>query len=420
MKPLSIFNNTNQLFLLGAGYFFFFATLGLIIPYLPLYLHHHKLDSFQIGVLISLAITARIIAPGVWAYWADLTGKRTQVVRLGAALALASFALLYLSVAFIPMLLAILLFNFFWNAILAQVEVLTLSFLGDRSHHYSKIRLWGSLGFIVNVTVGSWVIEQFGVNALLHLGSITLILLLLSVWWLKDSTSLLTSSKPLASKPMLSTQNSSNKAFSSKHFFLKLGASPLFAKNVWPFWLSVFLLQVSFGPYYTFFIIYMEDLGWSTQLAGVLISLGVIAEIILFMVSAKLLSRFSLRSLMLSAMLLTSVRWLALAWYASILPVLLISQLLHAASFALAHAAAMAFLNQQFTEQYKGRAQAIYASLGFGLGGAIGTLIAGYYWEQSPSLSYIIASLMAFLAAVLLLKLPKDGIMHFGLKNNIF
>lgn len=403
----------HQLLFLGAAYFCFFATLGLVIPYLPPYLEYQHLKPFQIGVLLAIAIAARIVAPGIWAYWADTTGKRTQVIRLGASLALLSFSALYFSTAFMAMLIAILFFNFFWNAILAQLEVLTLSYLGDRSHHYAKIRLWGSVGFIANVTLGAWVIEEFGMPAILHLGAVTLACLALSVYCLDGQMALSTSSSHKSTKnaQQADSQSIFEKGKRLASAFVK---SPLFAKALWPFWLSALLLQVSFGPYYTFFLIYMEDLGWSTHMAGALISLGVLAEIILFMYSARLLARFSIKSLLICAMLLTTLRWLALGYFPTLLPLLLMAQLLHAASFALAHAASMAFLHHYFEVQYKGRAQAVYASFGFGFGGALGAFLAGLYWQQSPSITYALAAGAALLAGILVMKLPS-----FTMNKNI-
>ena len=171
-------------------------------------------------------------------------------------------------------------------------------------------------------------------------------------------------------------------------------------------------MQVSFGPYYTFFMIYMEQLGWSSTLSGALISLGVVAEIILFLFSGQLLKRYAIKSLLIFAMLLTVLRWSLLAWLAESLPVLLFIQVLHAASFALAHAASMAYLNQQVQLSFKGRAQALYASLGFGLGGAIGAFFAGIFWQegQGATLTLMLSAGFALIGAAVLLRLSvKDS-----------
>jgi PPP family 3-phenylpropionic acid transporter len=160
-------------------------------------------------------------------------------------------------------------------------------------------------------------------------------------------------------------------------------------------------MQLSNGPYYTFLTLHLESLGYSRGLIGQLWALGVLAEIVLFMVMAKLLARYSLRSVLLASFLITAVRWLLLGNLADHLPVLLFAQLMHAATFGSFHAAAIHFVQRSFADRQQGQGQALYATLA-GVGGALGALYSGYSWNTlGPAWTFAIASLIVLAAALI-------------------
>ena len=130
-------------------------------------------------------------------------------------------------------------------------------------------------------------------------------------------------------------------------------------------------MQLAHGPYYTFFSIHLEALGYSRSFIGLMWALGVVAEILLFLVMARLLERFSLRQVLLASFLIAALRWLLLGQLADHLGVLLIAQLMHAATFGSFHAAAIHFVQRSFGHRQQGQGQALYASLS-GIGGALG------------------------------------------------
>jgi PPP family 3-phenylpropionic acid transporter len=134
---------------------------------------------------------------------------------------------------------------------------------------------------------------------------------------------------------------------------------------------------------------------------GQLWALGVLAEIVLFMFMARLLARYSLRTVLLASFLITAVRWLLLGNLAGHLPVLLFAQLMHAATFGSFHAAAMHFVQRSFADRQQGQGQALYAALA-GVGGALGALYSGYSWHSlGAAWTFAIASLIALAAAAI-------------------
>ena len=138
---------------LSGFYFFYFASLGVLIPYWSLYLKSLGYNSLTIGGLIAILPATKLIAPYICGWLADHTRRSMLIIRVTSILAVLSFLLVFVSQQLWWLIFAMLLFSFFWNATLPQFEAMTLNHLGDDTHHYSMVRLWGSLGFIVVVVL---------------------------------------------------------------------------------------------------------------------------------------------------------------------------------------------------------------------------------------------------------------------------
>lgn len=363
---------------LSGFYLFYFASLGALVPYWSLYLKSLEFSSLQIGQLMAILMATRIISPNIWGWIADATGKRMVVVRWGSLLAVVSFGGVFLVSSYWPLAVVMLLFSFFWNAALPQFEANTLSHLGRESHRYSMIRLWGSIGFILAVTGLGPLLDRFGAGLLPPV----LFGLFVAIW----------------GGAMLVPEGSV-RSESQQHESLW---SILRRREVMALLAVCFLMLASHGPYYTFYTIYMEGFGYSRGVIGQFWALGVIAEVVIFLAMSPLARRFSLRALMLWALLLTALRWLLTGWLPEVLPVMLFAQLLHAASFGVFHATAIALFHKFFIGRHQGRGQALYSSFSFGAGGAVGALYSGMVWDSlGPGPTYFIAALLAGVAALL-------------------
>src|SRR5690554_1298186 len=286
-------------------YFFYFALLGAVAPFMPLYLEHLGFSPARIGELLALPMLMRCLAPNLWGWLGDKTGRRLLIVRWGALLTLAGFALVFVRQDYAWLVLVMLLHAFFWHAILPQFEALTFGHLKQQPERYSKIRVWGSVGFIVTVILMDWLFEHHGLDGYPHLVSLIMLGILLS--------SLLV--------PAMQANSSIAQA----------GAAPavkdiLRRQPVWVFYFAVMLMQVSHGPYYSFLSIYLGELGYSRTLTGWLWSLGVLAEIALFMLMPMVLKRYSVRQVLLASLLLAALRWLLLGTLAHEIFLLLLIQ----------------------------------------------------------------------------------------------
>jgi PPP family 3-phenylpropionic acid transporter len=359
---------------LSSFYFFYFCVVGALIPFWPVYLNHMGYSSSEVGIISSIILATRIIAPNFWGFLADKTRARLSIIRWGGLLAVIFFSLILIRQDYSWLLFSIICYTFFWHAILPQFEVITLSYLNKQYQLYGRIRLWGSIGFIVAVLGLGFLFDFISITHLPLCILGFLILIWLSSFGLSDK--------------------SQAKASEESRGFLTLVFHPFMLC----FLAVSFLLQFSHGPYYTFYTLYLVNkYQYSSLFAGALWSLGVLAEILIFLLAPILFRHFSLLTLMLWSLFLTLLRWLMIGYLADYLAVLLFAQLLHAFSFGLAHAIAIDWVRQHF-HQHQGQGQALYSSLSFGAGGAAGALAGGFMWDISTQATFLMSAAAAFLA----------------------
>ena len=343
---------------LSAFYFMYFAALGVFVPYWTLYLKTvAHFSPAQIGELMAVFMASKVVAPFVWGWLADHTGQRLRIIRLASLLATVCFAGMYWQQTYAWVLLVMAGFGFFWNASLPQFEALTLNHLGEHVGRYSWIRLWGSIGFIVTVVSLPPVLERYGVERAVDAMLGLFVVIWLATWLVNDRT-----------HSVMHTQTSRLREV-------------LRQPAVWLLLLACTLQQASHGVYYTFFSIYLEDHGYSRHFTGWMWALGVMAEVLLFIVMHSLLRRFGAERLFLLALFLTGVRWILLGKYVDSVAILLFAQVLHAATYGLFHASAIHVVHHVFPGRLQGRGQALYSGVSYGLGGALGSLLSGYGWE---------------------------------------
>jgi PPP family 3-phenylpropionic acid transporter len=348
---------SKQFVRLSSNYFWYFGILGLVVPFLAMFLDARGFTSLEIGEILAVITATKIVAPTLWATLADKSGQQLPIVRLGALLSLLSFSLILVTYSYWPLMFSLALFSLFWTAILPQLEVMTLNSIRKSAKIYARIRLWGSIGFIFAAMLGGELIERYSEQAFTYTGMLILVGLFLST---------------LASQqPRLASSKITNKS-SIKHKILN--ASFLL------FFLAGLMLQMSFGPYYVFFALYLKSLTYSGFVIGLFIAIGVVAEIGIFIFAGVFFKYFSLTRLIAFSILITALRWFMVANFAESVVVITLSQMLHAFSFGLYHSASIAFIQQHFSRDQQNRGQAIYIGGVYGIGGAIGAYVAGVLW----------------------------------------
>ncbi|HSC78947.1 MAG TPA: MFS transporter [Chitinolyticbacter sp.] len=344
---------------IGGFYFCYFGFTGLFQPYWGVYLAALSFPAWQIGILTSLTQINRIYAPGIWGWLADHTGRRAVILRIAGIGGVSGFILLQFAHGFWAMLGALWLATFFWSAALPLVEALTMDRLRGDGGRYARLRVWGSIGFIVtSVAAGYW-IQARGVGVLPLSALMVMVGLALYTWLL-----------PHVPAP--------------QHSPAQLAAGfgdILHRREVRVVFAACFLMLLAHGPYYSFYSIWVAAHGVAKSHIGWLWTLGVLAEIVMFMQMSRLTARWSRRGLLLTCFAVAILRFLAIAWGADSLAVLLLAQLGHAFTFAVCHAVAMSYVHRHFAGPHQGKGQALYIGVSFGLGASSGGMLSGWAWE---------------------------------------
>ena len=378
----AIFYNVRNFIRLSNSHFWYYAVLGLAVPFLAVFLEGRGFNSLQMGEILAVFMATRIVGPTFWAMLADKTGKQLPYIRLGATLALLSFIASFFVDGYWPITITLACFSIFWTGMQPQLEVLTLMSIRRSAKFYARIRLWGSIGFIVITMISAEVIGIFGSESFIALGFFILLGLWLSTFWLNDIKA-----------SQATTKSPDDSGIVSR----------LIAPSFLLFFIAGLLLQLSFGPYYSFFALYLRDLAYPSYAVGVLLSVAVIAEIGIFIIAGRLFKNFRIKVLIVFSLLVTALRWYLMAYFGDVAWLLVLTQITHAASFGLYHSASMQYIQRHFTPAQQNRAQAVYVSGVYGIGGAIGAYLAGLLWLDGAGAeqSFIFAASAALIAAII-------------------
>jgi MFS transporter, PPP family, 3-phenylpropionic acid transporter len=363
---------------LSGYYFLFFITIGGFMPYWSLYLKSINMSAEQIGILSAVVVATKIFSSFIWGWVVDHTGKRMQVVRLTSLLSAISFSLVLFYQDFWTLFLILFIFAIFWSAALPQVEAATMSHLGDKSDSYTVIRIWGSISFIIAVLVLGKFFDQQPISYLLPMLIGSMVLVWIHTLFISDTP----------------FEHEQSNGVSFRSILLK--------PHVISLMLVCFLIQAGHGAYYTFFSIYLEEHGYSNSFIGMAWAVGAIAEVIIYVFIHKVIGQFGLRLLMILTLILATLRWLLIAWFVDNVAILLFAQCLHAATFGIYHAVAIQYIHKEFKGVHQGRGQALYSSISFGAGIALGSLISGYLWDSVGSMqTFLFAAILSAVGVII-------------------
>lgn len=364
---------------LAGFYFFYFGYIGAFAPYFSLYLDALGYSAAMIGVIMTVPQLMRIFAPHLWGYLSDRNGRHVDVARWTGIAGTACFMGVFAGQGFAWIFLCLALWSFFWSAALPLVETTTLNHLGERGADYGRIRLWGSIGFIVAVIGIGWVLDRTAIAALLWFVAATMIGILVALWRVPEGRRARTEGEH---EPILQV---------------------LKRREVVTLIVACFLMALAHGPYYTFFSIHLVDLGYSKTAIGWLWAIGVIAEIVVFACLPWFYRRFTHHALLMWSLALAVLRFALIAWAADRPAVLVIAQILHAATFGVFHSAALASVHKHFRGSNQARGQAAYSGLSFGLGGALGGLGSGLVWAPWGATATFLAAAACALGGCIVL-----------------
>lgn len=367
-------------------FFIYFSFVGIFAPFFGLYLQGQGLLAWQIGVLVALAQVLRIFGPNLWGWWADHTQQPVHIMRSLAVLAWLSFVGLLWHPGFSGLFCILILANLFLSGQVPLSEALTAQQLRGDFARYGRLRAWGSLGFIVAVVGAGYWLEWVGIALLpwLMLGVLAALVFA-------------TQRLPEASLPAPEVAHHDPLRVSSYRGLLR-------RPEVLCFLLSCGFMIAAHMALYTYFSIYLSMLGYEKQAIGWLWGLSVLSEIVVFYFQSVLFRRLTAFSLLVLSFCLCALRFALIAGWAQILWVLLLAQLLHAFTFGVHHSATLAYLQQWFARDAQARGQALYTSVGYGVGGSLGGLLCASLWQPiGPAGVFMLSALLAVCALLSLL-----------------
>ena len=362
-------------------FFAYYGYVGIFSPYASLFFEERGLSAAQIGVLMSLLQVVRIFGPNVWGWVADHRSQRVAVLRVTSLAAVISFCGMFFGQTFAYFFAVMVIVNLFTSAQGPLSEALMLSAMRGDLTHYGRLRLWGSVGFIFSVMAAGQLLDWYSVELMPWLALIMLSMVSVVTLRMREEA------------PIVHRSDSPSVM------------SVLRKREVWSFFTSTFLMVAAHASLYVYYSLYLSQIGYSKTVIGLMWSLGVIAEIIFFFYQEPLFKRFGVKNLMFISLAIGVIRFLMIAFGAQSLVLLLIAQVLHAATFGVHHSSSVATLQRWFSGPLQARGQALFISISYGLGGTLGGLLLSACWDTfGAQLVYVIAALMSgcgLVAAVL-------------------
>lgn len=361
-------------------YFFFCALVGVMMPYLSLHLKDIGLSGTEIGQIFSLVTLSTIFVPHFWGWLAVKLGLprvTLQLAAIGTFIAIIPFNFISSFGAFWWSMLS---FALFYSALMPLTDSLTLRSIRNLNVPYTRLRVGGSLGYIIGVTITGFIIEAYGSVVIVPFMTACALVALITTFYIYE-------------QPIDKVKNASKGAFFS---LIK-------EKEIIFFLILAFLAFLSHAPFNVFFAVHLLSFGYSGDQVGLLIALGVVIEIFIFFFIGNRLGQFNIFYLIVFCFFCGAVRWFFVAWYADYLIVLILTQLMHCITFAMFHLVSIQQITRLFPERYASQGQAMYSGIGIGLGGGVGMVLAGLSWDAfGGTWTFMAASCVSVLALVVL------------------
>ena len=361
----------------------YFAAIGLFSPYSPLWLSHLGYSTLAVGAFASLQSWTRVVSPYAWGWLADHGGRRVVLLRVAAVVSMVAAGGLWLvrDAGVWPLALVVAALFLANGAVTPIAETMLLKHLhgagGLDARRYGRVRLWGSIGFVVSVLVFGFVLQRTGIDAL-PLFTLGLFgLLALATWVL-----------PHSAEPAAPART-------------RASVWPVLRRPVvlW-FFAGMMLTVLAHTSLYAFFSLYLSQLGYGKPAVGVLWAVSVGAEIVFFAMAGRFFARIDEYRWLQLAALATALRFAATAAFGDTALVLVLAQLTHALTFAAQHMACTSLIARHFPDHLRARGQGLYSTLGYGVPGVVGGLAGGLLSEAFGLASvFWAAALVALVSA---------------------
>ncbi|EAA8938143.1 3-phenylpropionate MFS transporter [Salmonella enterica] len=363
---------------LALSYFTYFFSYGIFLPFWSVWLKGLGLTPETIGLLLGVGLVARFLGSLFIAPRVSDPSRLISALRVLALLTLV-FALAFWAGTHVAWLMVVMVgFNLFFSPLVPLTDALANTWQKQITLDYGRVRLWGSIAFVIGSALTGKLVSLYDYQAILALLTLGVASMLLG----------------MLLRPSVPPQGESRQQESAGW-----PAWRTLVAQSWRFLACVCLLQGAHAAYYGFSAIYWQGAGYSASAVGYLWSLGVVAEVIIFALSKKLFRRFSARDLLLLSAVCGVVRWGLMGW-STALPWLIVIQILHCGTFTVCHLAAMRYIAARQGSEVI-RLQAVYSAVAMGGSIAIMTVFAGFLYQHLGGGVFWIMALVALPAIFL-------------------
>lgn len=354
-----------------------FVVAGTQLPFLPVWLAARGLSVAEISFVTALPLLVRIVVTPAIAYVADLSGDHRKVLLV---LTWASVAItLALSQAYGLIAIAVLVLAkaLATTSVMPLTETVAMGGVRSRGLDYGRMRLWGSITFIVATVVGGAVITRWGAEAAIWVMAVGALMTALAAHWLPR-------------------REGGENGAPSRHISAADALALARSRSFVLFLITAGAVQAGHAVFYTYGVLHWQKQGISPTWAGALWAIGVIVEIGLFAFSRAAVQAVGAVMLLVIGALAAIIRWTAMAFDPP-LAALFALQALHGLTFGATHLGAVHYIAENVPQEQAGTAQGLYAAVTAGIAMGLATLIAGQLYAAYGGGAYLA---MAVLGAV--------------------
>jgi len=370
---------------LSINFFTFFFTWGVFLPYWTGYLIIEKgLSVTNASIIMGAGMLGRAFSTFILFPAATKRTSLRKVMVWTAGLSLITMTFFITADTFIPLLIITVLFSIVYPILLPAMESSASVLMQSERIHYGKSRSFGSLGYTIGLLLIGAATALWSEQAILWVMLIGLV-----VMWI-----LHTRPSPAVLTSVPKVEISENR----KSDFKRLLASKPFVIVL----VLAILLQGAHASYYNFGYIFLQDLGVNSFYIGIVLNVAILLEILFFTRADSLFLNTKVSTMFLIAGIGSTLRWILIFLFPTVW-IFVLSQLLHALSFGVAHYAFIQFISKRLSPDEIPAAQGMYAAFAMSLSTAILTFAGGYLYEVSPGLAFLGMALCTIPAIVLVL-----------------
>ena len=367
-----------------AYYFFIFAALAFLAPFLTLYYEGLGLSGRQIGILAAIPSLVTFISAPIFGLVTDVTQRHKLILGGALLVVVASVILLSTLRSFTGLILGVILYAFTFAPTLPIIDRSVLEVLGAQREKYGRQRLWGAIGWGISAPIAGYVVAAAGLSWAFYGGAVLFLVLFL--------VALLT--------PIQKVRIQGN---------YWAGITALISDRQVVVFFGVMLVGgMGLASVHHYLYLYLDHLGASTVTMGYSLSIATVSEVLVMFFADRLLRRWKARGMILIGMLMIVLRLVGYA-IAPTPQAALAFQVLHGPTFAAIWLAGIAYLSEIAPPGLGNTAQGLFTGVVMGLGSSFGAFGGGFLYQgMGFSVMFLVMAGCVFVAGVSFLVLSRS------------